>query len=295
MGTLVVIAIIVVLGIWLSNKAANRAMEERSIASQAIRCLPSYLRERTGTGPWREMNDYHRLNYIDVKCTRCIIDTIFVCNANPSHETECIDVHFAQGKLRVMYGTKTLFDAAPWHLLSYPQESFPLKRDQPPPIESDFYGPWAKYFNVAIPRPGITQAALPAIQPSVPAPPPESQPAEVSSQGSAKSDSTQDLAAKYDPKNFPSGSSILDVLEALSKDADDSDKLICKCTKDWLLYIAWNNKQLPPRLSDPLTEDQTNALNDVLAGERDIMELIVWLESYSHMKWDGFLALRRKA
>ncbi|HUX44124.1 MAG TPA: hypothetical protein VMV57_05170 [Terracidiphilus sp.] len=86
-------------------------------------------------------------------------------------------------------------------------------------------------------------------------------------------------------QQFPPGASILNVLESLSSNLDDSHKLIRECTKDWLELRL---DELSPRLADPLTEDQINALNDVFTGERDIMELLAWLEEDSKMEWNEF-------
>jgi hypothetical protein len=114
---------------------------------EALYHLPSFLRERTGIGPWFEMNDFYREMHFDVKCTNCEKDTIFVSNANQACETECVDVHYAKAKLRIMRGDQILFNGDPLNLMSYPREAYPLREDQPPPKESDAYPFWAEHFH----------------------------------------------------------------------------------------------------------------------------------------------------
>jgi Sel1 repeat len=149
-GEFVVTAIILGLLWFAAQQSIKRSEKDRQIAYQAIRRLPSFLREQTGIGPWLEMDDFYRNQCVDVKCTSCIIDTIFVSNTNPSRETEFVDVHFTKRKLRIQYGTRLLFNGDPLSLLSYPEEQFPLKEDSPPPAESgSYYSIWKGHFKDA--------------------------------------------------------------------------------------------------------------------------------------------------
>jgi hypothetical protein len=143
------VVVVVIFGLfWLVvQQASKRSESSRQVLHEALYHLPSFLRERTGVGPWFEMDNFYREMHFDVKCTSCEKDTIFVSNANPSHETECIDVHYAKGKLRILRAQQVLFNGDPLNLMSYPREAYPLKEDQPPPKESDAYAFWAEHFQ----------------------------------------------------------------------------------------------------------------------------------------------------
>jgi hypothetical protein len=147
-GAFVVIAIIAVVLWSLVQESGKRASRERSVAYESQKHISSFLRERTNSGPWYEMNDFYRENYVDVKCTSCERDSIFVSNDNELHESEFIDVHYAKGKLRIMHGEKVLFSGDPLNLMSYPQEAYALRKDSPPPKEADIYATWANHFKV---------------------------------------------------------------------------------------------------------------------------------------------------
>jgi hypothetical protein len=150
MVALLVIAIIVGVMVYFSQKAAKGSERESQIANEAINHhLAAYLRERTGRGPWLEMNDFYRKNIVDLKCTSCPKDTIFVCNQNPTKESEFADVHFKGGRLRVLSGNRVLFEGDPINLMSYPDEEFIVRHDNPPPKETDAYGLWEQHFGAA--------------------------------------------------------------------------------------------------------------------------------------------------
>jgi len=145
-----ILVVVIILGLlWFGGQESAKRSEEKSrVAREALHHLASFLRECTGFGPWLEMDEFYRVNCVDVKCTKCTRDTIFVSNANASRETEFIDVHFVQGKLRIMYGMRVLFDGDPLILMSYPEESFPLKKENPPPKESGtYYSAWVELFK----------------------------------------------------------------------------------------------------------------------------------------------------
>ena len=147
-----IVVLIIIFGLlWLAaQESIKRSEGNQRIANEAIHHLPSFLRECTGMGPWLQMDEFYRNHYVDVKCTSCSKDAIFVSNANPKRETEFIDVHFAKGKLRIMHGKRVLFDGDPLNLVSYPQETFPLKVDSPPPKESgSYYSIWTDHFKDA--------------------------------------------------------------------------------------------------------------------------------------------------
>jgi len=147
LGAFIVIAIIVGV-LWSAvNESGKRASKEREVANEAIRHISLFLRERTNMGPWFEIDEFYRLNYVDVKCTTCEIDTIFICNANASRESEFIDVHFSEGKLRIMRGNQVLFNDNPLNLMSYEREAYELIKDNPPPMESGAYAAWSKTFG----------------------------------------------------------------------------------------------------------------------------------------------------
>src|ERR1700737_1045424 len=146
-GAYIIIAIVFGLFWLVAQEATKSGARAREIVHETLYHLPSFLNEKTGLGPWCEMSDFYREMHLDVKCTRCEKNTIFVSNANPMHETECIDVHYAKGKLRIMCAQQVLFDGDPLNLMSYPRIAYKLKMDQPPPTESDAYSAWAEYFN----------------------------------------------------------------------------------------------------------------------------------------------------
>jgi len=161
MSGILVIGIIVVL-LWIATKQIEKHGEERHrTASEATKHLPSFLRECTGVGPWLEMDDFYRNHNVDLKCTSCSRDTIFVSNANPVHETEFIDVHFKAGKLRIMYGNRVLFDGDPLNVMAYPLETFPLRADSPPPKESgSYYSIWVEHFKNAVNQGGQNKTTV---------------------------------------------------------------------------------------------------------------------------------------
>ncbi|SRR6266436_2576265 len=146
-GEIVFMAILFGLVWLLVQEDSKRSARAQEIVHKSLYHLPSFLRDRTGTGPWFEMNGFYREMHLDVKCTSCERDTIFVSNANPTHETEYIDVHYKRGKLRIMRGEQILFDGDPLDLMSYPREAYPLREDEPPPTESDAYPAWTEYFK----------------------------------------------------------------------------------------------------------------------------------------------------
>ena len=87
----VVIAILIGL-LWnATQESGKRASRERSVAYESLKYVSSFLSDYTRQGPWFEINDYYRQNYVDIKCTSCERDTIFVCNDNESQESEFID------------------------------------------------------------------------------------------------------------------------------------------------------------------------------------------------------------
>lgn len=145
---LVVLAIIVGL-LWnATQESAMRASRERSVAYESLKHVSSFLRDDTRQGPWFEMDDYYREHYVDIKCTGCERDTIFVCNDNETRESEFIDVHYQKGKLRIMRGNRVLFNRDPLEIMSYPEEAYALKKESPPPKEADIYATWATHFSV---------------------------------------------------------------------------------------------------------------------------------------------------
>jgi hypothetical protein len=133
----VVIAILIGL-LWnATQESGKRASRERSVAYESLKYVSSFLSDYTRQGPWFEINDYYRQNYVDIKCTSCERDTIFVCNDNESQESEFIDVHYQKGKLRIMRGSRVLFNRDPLEIMSYPEEAYALNKDNPPPKEAD--------------------------------------------------------------------------------------------------------------------------------------------------------------
>jgi hypothetical protein len=152
-----IVVLVIIIGLlWIAAQQSEKRGEERHrIAFEATKHLPSFLRESTGVGPWLEMDNFYLIRNVHVRCTSCTKDTIFVSNANTAHETEYIDVHFKEGKLRIMYGNRSLFDGDPLMIMSYPQETFPLKEDSPPPKESgSYYSIWVDHFKKAPNRTG---------------------------------------------------------------------------------------------------------------------------------------------
>jgi hypothetical protein len=107
-GAYVIIAIIGGLLYWAIKEAGKRSEQAREVVGEAMYHLPAYLRERTQMGPWFEMDHFFREMHLDVKCTNCEKDTIFVSNANPTHETECVDVHYQKGKLKIVRSQQVL-------------------------------------------------------------------------------------------------------------------------------------------------------------------------------------------
>ncbi len=148
MIALVVIAIIVGI-LWFGVKQNSELMEkEHEVAHEAIsNHVASFIRERTGSGPWFEMDEYYRQTVVDLKCEQCDRDTIFVCNNNPARETEFVDVHYSKSKLMIKYGNRVLFYGNPINLMSYPQEQYRLTKDNPPPKETGAYAAWEEYFK----------------------------------------------------------------------------------------------------------------------------------------------------
>jgi len=166
LGGLIVIAVIGAF-LWSAiRESGKNASNQLDVAHEAIRHVSSFLRERTGIGPWFEMDDFYRQQYVDIKCTRCQIDTIFVSNANPSRETEFIDVHFANGKLTIMYGEKTLYNGFPLNMVSYVQEAYAMSEEYPPPKETGAYAAWAQYFGAKAKKMSSPKALMPEEQPS---------------------------------------------------------------------------------------------------------------------------------
>jgi len=152
LGGFVVIALLIVLLWYAVQESGKRASREREVANEAIRHISLYLRERTGMGPWFEIDEFYRLHYVDIKCTRCEIDTIFVCNANASRESEFIDVHFSESKLRIMRGHQLLFNDNPLNMMSYEREAYELTKDNPPPQESGAYAAWSNTCRKSMPQ-----------------------------------------------------------------------------------------------------------------------------------------------
>jgi hypothetical protein len=152
LGSFIVIAIIVGL-LWnATNESGKRASKEREVAEEAIKHISLFLRECTGVGPWFEIDEFYRLHYVDIKCTKCEIDTIFVCNANAARESEFIDVHISKGKLRSMRGQQILFSGDPLNMMPYEREAYELRKNCPPPQESGAYAAWSGLYSVSSPN-----------------------------------------------------------------------------------------------------------------------------------------------
>ena len=158
---LLVLAVLVGL-IWAAvMQSQKRSISNRSVAFEAIHHISMFLREATNTGPCYEMDDFYRLHCVDVKCTNCEIDTIFVCNVNASRESEYIDVHFEGQALRIMYGKRVLFNGNPLNLTAYPREAYALHKDNPPPKESGAYAPWKDWAREQSAHEALGKAELP--------------------------------------------------------------------------------------------------------------------------------------
>jgi hypothetical protein len=94
------------------------------------------------------MDDYYRERMLDVKCTKCAKDGVFICNKNASRETELIDIHCLKGQMTVIHGGKILFNGDPLKLMQYPREVYLCKKDEPPPERSSFYSLWVNHFKI---------------------------------------------------------------------------------------------------------------------------------------------------
>ena len=143
-----ILVIVVLLLIGISSTKGVKRLAKNRMVSEAIRHhLASYLRDRTGKGPWFQMDEFYRRHSFEKKCIGCSQDTVYVCNDNTSRETEFIYVHFKKGKLTVFLGEQALFDGDPLLLMSYGDEAVPLRKEKPPPRESDVYARWVELFK----------------------------------------------------------------------------------------------------------------------------------------------------
>ncbi|MBZ5525950.1 MAG: hypothetical protein LAP21_27315 [Acidobacteriia bacterium] len=148
MAIILIVVLIAFLGLWALQAAEKQTSQAKQVAFAATRHVPAFLRERTGLGPWFEMDDFFRQTFVDIKCTRCELDTIFVCNA--TGETEFIDLHYAKEKLTILHKDQVLFNGRPLDLMSYPEESYFIRPDRPgppPPKESRAYRLYAEYMK----------------------------------------------------------------------------------------------------------------------------------------------------
>lgn len=127
---LVLMAIVLSLLYNASQESAKRARLERSLAYESLKHVPAFLRERTHQGPWLWMDDDYRENYVDIKCTSCERDAIFTCKDRASGDSEFIDVHCNEGKLKIMRGNQVLFNGSPLQIMSYPQEMYEPGREK---------------------------------------------------------------------------------------------------------------------------------------------------------------------
>jgi hypothetical protein len=144
-GAMLVIVLVLALIVWIANESGKGKEQTRQVFYRARFHVPSFLRSATGAGPWFQMIEFYRQMHVDIKCTKCEVDEIYVCNA--SGETEFIDLHFSGGVVKIQRGSVTLFSGNPLDLMSYPQEAYVLKENQPPPKESDVYGAYEEYMQ----------------------------------------------------------------------------------------------------------------------------------------------------
>jgi hypothetical protein len=135
-----IILVVVIVGVFLLvvQAAEKRKSQSKQVALTAVRHVPAFLRTRTEMAPWFEMDDLYRRMRVDLKCTRCELDRIFVCNATT--ETEFVDLHYAKGKIRILRGDQVLFDGDALSLMSYPEETYFVKLNEPgpPPPEGTY-------------------------------------------------------------------------------------------------------------------------------------------------------------
>jgi len=120
---LVLLALVIGLLYNASQESAKRARLERSLAYESLKHVPAFLRERTRQGPWFWMDDDYRENHVDIKCISCEKDAIFTRKDEASGDSEFIDVHCNNGKIRIMRGNQVLFNGNPLQIMSYPQET----------------------------------------------------------------------------------------------------------------------------------------------------------------------------
>lgn len=142
---MLVVLLVLALLFWVAKESGKAKEQTRQAFYKSRFHVPAFLRAQTGIGPWFQMLDFYRQMYVDVKCTRCEKDEIYVCNA--SGETEYIDLHFLDGIVKIQRGYTVIFRGNPLDLMSYPQEAYVLKEEQPPPKESDAYELYERYID----------------------------------------------------------------------------------------------------------------------------------------------------
>jgi hypothetical protein len=134
----IVLVVVIVLIAVAINAKSPKIDQQRQIAYEAIKRVPALLEQRTGQGPWYELNDFYREHFVDIKCTSCEIDCTWACNEHG--ETEFADLHYKAGKTQVTYGNDCLFDGDALQLLSYGYagNTYRIGKDRIPPE-----GTWA--------------------------------------------------------------------------------------------------------------------------------------------------------
>jgi hypothetical protein len=133
---IIVIAFVLIAAAVSAN--GKKTDEQKKVALDVIKRVPALLAERTATGPWYELDEFYRENFVDIKCSSCEIDLTWACNE--TGETEFADLHYKGGRTVVTFGKKRLFEGDAVQLLaySYAAQTYNLANDRVPPE-----GTWA--------------------------------------------------------------------------------------------------------------------------------------------------------
>ncbi len=124
---------------YLNVSQKKNAEQPKQVALESINRVPSLLRERTGMGPWYELEWAYQTLVVDIKCTSCEIDRIWACKFEG--ETYFADFHYAKGQTRITLGDRCLFNGDALGLLRYPISDQVLRLNNE--MESPPEGTWA--------------------------------------------------------------------------------------------------------------------------------------------------------
>lgn len=125
-----------------------------------------------------------------------------------------------------------------------------------------------------------------ALKPSGIPPSPDFRSTHASIDGPAQLDNAPDLLLRYAPKKVTPGVTVINVLQALCNNPEDSARVFSEDTKR---SIKLKLRELGPLVSSTVTDEQSKALHDILEGKADVKQLILWLENHPRMAWNDFL------